>query len=317
MIHTVKGFSVVDETEVDIFLEFPCFLYDPASVGNLISDSSSFSKPSLDIWKFLVHIMLKSSMQDFMHDLTSMGWLPWWFSGKEFACNAGDVGSIPGSGWSPGESLRTASIATIKVTMTSMKNYWSSCQIFPVCHVLFWNSCSHAEEWTEMIKTQVLPSSCWEPMREKIPWAQIKLISSVDGGLWRHGTELHLGHCLLLPMDLTWTGIYTIKSTGSQVFQPRLELPLLALLGPHVGNYSSWDFLSLHNHVASERTWKPSLKNSFFKMVEWKDVCSSSPGRTPKLQLAAEQPSTGECCIPPKKKKKIPHVQGQRRCPNK
>ena len=61
---------------------------------------------------------------------------------------------------------------------------------------------------------------------------------------------------LLLPMDLTWTwtGSYTIKSTGSQVFQPRLELPLLALLGPHVGNYSSWDFLSLHNHVASEWT---------------------------------------------------------------
>ena len=95
MIHTVKGFSVVDETEVDIFLEFPCFLYDPASVGNLISDSSSFSKPSLDIWKFLVHIMLKSSMQDFMHDLTSMGWLPWWLSGKESTCQCRRLGFDP------------------------------------------------------------------------------------------------------------------------------------------------------------------------------------------------------------------------------
>ena len=72
MIHTVKGFSVVDETEVEIFLKFPCFLYDPANVGSLISSSSSFSKPSLDIWKFLVQIMVKPSMQDVKHDLTSL-----------------------------------------------------------------------------------------------------------------------------------------------------------------------------------------------------------------------------------------------------
>ena len=61
MIHTVKGFSVVDETEIDVFLEFLSFLYDPANVGYLISDSSSFSKISLDIWNFLVYIMLKPS----------------------------------------------------------------------------------------------------------------------------------------------------------------------------------------------------------------------------------------------------------------
>ena len=73
MIHTVEGFGIVDETEVDVFLEFPSFLYDSANVGNLISGSSSFSKPSLNIWKFLVCIMLKPSMQDFKHDLTSMG----------------------------------------------------------------------------------------------------------------------------------------------------------------------------------------------------------------------------------------------------
>ena len=54
-IHIVKSFSTVNETEVDVFLELPCFLYDPANVSNLISTSSSFSKPSLDIWKFLVH----------------------------------------------------------------------------------------------------------------------------------------------------------------------------------------------------------------------------------------------------------------------
>ena len=71
MIHTVKGFSLVDETEIDVSLKFPCFLCDPANVGSLIFRSSSFSKPSLDIWMFLVHIVLKPSKQDFKHDLTS------------------------------------------------------------------------------------------------------------------------------------------------------------------------------------------------------------------------------------------------------
>ena len=65
MIPTVKGFSIVNETEIDVFLKFPCFLYNPVNGGNLISSSSSFSKPSLDNWKFLVHIMLKPRMQDF------------------------------------------------------------------------------------------------------------------------------------------------------------------------------------------------------------------------------------------------------------
>ena len=73
MIHSVQGFSIVNETEINVFLKFPCFLYNSANVGNLISSSFSFSKPSLDIWKFLVHIMLKPSMQDFKHGLTSMG----------------------------------------------------------------------------------------------------------------------------------------------------------------------------------------------------------------------------------------------------
>ena len=62
MIHTVKGFGGVNKTEVDVCLEFPSFLYDPANVSNLISGSSAFSKPSWDIWNFLVHIMLKPSI---------------------------------------------------------------------------------------------------------------------------------------------------------------------------------------------------------------------------------------------------------------
>ena len=69
----IKGFSIVNETEMDVFLKLPHFFYNPVIVGNLISSFSSISKPSLDIWKFLDRIMLKPSMQDFKHDLTSVG----------------------------------------------------------------------------------------------------------------------------------------------------------------------------------------------------------------------------------------------------
>ena len=72
VIHTVKGFRIVNETEVDVFLKFPCFLYDPANVGSLISDSSAFSEPSLYMWKFLVYILLKPSLKNFEHNLASI-----------------------------------------------------------------------------------------------------------------------------------------------------------------------------------------------------------------------------------------------------
>ena len=72
MIHTVKGFSVVNKAEVDVFLEFPCFSHDPADVGNLISGSSAFSISSLYIWKSLVHVLLKPSLKDFEYSLPSM-----------------------------------------------------------------------------------------------------------------------------------------------------------------------------------------------------------------------------------------------------
>ena len=67
-----KGFSTVNEAEGDVFLEFPCFLYDSTNIGNLISGSSAFSKPSLYIWKFLAYVLLKPNLKDFEHSLTSM-----------------------------------------------------------------------------------------------------------------------------------------------------------------------------------------------------------------------------------------------------
>ena len=72
MIHTIKGFSVVNKAGIDVFLEFPCFLYDPTDVGNLNSGSSVFSKHGLDTWKFSVHVLLKPTLKDFEHYLASM-----------------------------------------------------------------------------------------------------------------------------------------------------------------------------------------------------------------------------------------------------
>ena len=62
VIHTVKGFGIVNKAETDVFLELSCFFDDPADVGNLVSGSSAFSKTSLNIWKFTVHILLKSGL---------------------------------------------------------------------------------------------------------------------------------------------------------------------------------------------------------------------------------------------------------------
>ena len=67
VIRTVKGFGIVNEAEVDIFLEFSCFFYDPADVGNLISGSSAFSKSTLNIWKFTVHVLFKPHLENFEH----------------------------------------------------------------------------------------------------------------------------------------------------------------------------------------------------------------------------------------------------------
>ena len=73
VIHTAKGFGVVNEPQLDIFLELPCFLHIPTNVGNLTSGSFVFSKPSLNIWKFPVHVILKTNLKDFEHNLTMMG----------------------------------------------------------------------------------------------------------------------------------------------------------------------------------------------------------------------------------------------------
>ena len=73
VIHTVKAFGIVNKTEIDVFLEFSCFFDDPADVGSLISGSSAFSKSSLDIWKFMVHVLfLGPGLENFEHYFASV-----------------------------------------------------------------------------------------------------------------------------------------------------------------------------------------------------------------------------------------------------
>ena len=95
VVHTIKGFGIVNEAEVDVFLEFSCFFDDPADVGNLISGSSAFSKSSLNIWKFTVHILLKPDLENF----------------EDYFCNC----------------IVLSSIATISAPELSVSQYGSSC----------------------------------------------------------------------------------------------------------------------------------------------------------------------------------------------
>ena len=71
-VHTVKGFGIVNKAEIDVFLKLSCFFNDPTDVGNLISGSSAFSKPSLDIREFTVHVLLKPGLENFEHYFASM-----------------------------------------------------------------------------------------------------------------------------------------------------------------------------------------------------------------------------------------------------
>ena len=72
VMHTAKGFGIVNKAEIDVFLELSCFFDDPVDVGDFISGSSDFSKISLNIWKFMVHVLLKPGLENFEHYFTSM-----------------------------------------------------------------------------------------------------------------------------------------------------------------------------------------------------------------------------------------------------
>ena len=72
LFHTVEGFGIVNKAEIDVFLELSCFFDDPVDIGNLISGSSAFSKTSLNVWKFTVHVLLKPGLENFEHYFISV-----------------------------------------------------------------------------------------------------------------------------------------------------------------------------------------------------------------------------------------------------
>ena len=100
VIHTVRGFGMVNKAEINIFLELSSFFDDPADVGNLISGSSAFSKTSLNIWKVMVHVLLKPGLENFEHYFTSV-WdecdcvVVWAFFGTAFLCDWNENGPFP------------------------------------------------------------------------------------------------------------------------------------------------------------------------------------------------------------------------------
>ena len=100
VVHTVRGFGIVNKAEIDVFLELSCFFDDPAYVGNLISGSSAFSKTSLNIWKFRVHILLTPGLENFEHYFTSV-WdecncaVLWAFFGIAFLWDWNENGPFP------------------------------------------------------------------------------------------------------------------------------------------------------------------------------------------------------------------------------
>ena len=97
---TVKGFSIVNEAEVEVFLEFSCFFYDPMDIGNLISGSSAFTKSSLNTWKFMIHVLLKPSVENVEHYFISI-WeecncaVVWTFFGIAFLWDWNENWSFP------------------------------------------------------------------------------------------------------------------------------------------------------------------------------------------------------------------------------
>ena len=172
MIHTVKEFSVVDETEVMFFLKFSCFFCDPMDVGNLISGSSAFSKHSLKVWKLLVCVMLKSSSQNFKHDLTSMG----------DECNSRTVWTF----------FSTALLGNWNADLCQSCGHW---WVFQICWHIECSTCTASSfriwnSWTEILSPLldlfvVMFSKAHLTLDSKMSGSKLVITSSWLSGSWR------------------------------------------------------------------------------------------------------------------------------------
>ena len=152
VIHTVKGFGIVNKAEIDVFLELSCFFDDPVDVGNLISSSSAFSKITLNIWKFEVHILLKPGLENFEHYFTSM-WdecncvIVWAFSGIAFLWDWNEHWPFP--------------VLWTLLSFPNLLTYW--CNTFTASFFRIWNSSTN--RWANSgnsgwLYFGVLPNHC-------------------------------------------------------------------------------------------------------------------------------------------------------------
>ena len=157
VIHTVKGFGIVNKAERDVFLELCCFFNDPADVGNLISGSSAFSKTSLNIWKFTVHVWLKPNLGNFEH----YSGVPAGSEVKASASNSGDLGSIPGLGRSPleKEMVTHSSILAWRIPWTEEPGRLQSMELQRVRH-----------DWATSLPLLPL-TSVWDECNCVVVWA--------------------------------------------------------------------------------------------------------------------------------------------------
>ena len=173
-----KDFSVVNEGEVDAFLDFSCFFYDPMDFGNLISGSSAFSKSSLSIWKFLVHILLKPSLENFEHCFECVEWVQ--------LCNSLNI------------LWHRFSLGLVwKVTFSSPVACW----VFQIC---WHNECSTFTASSSRIwnSSTGIPSPPLALFVVKLPKATLALHSRMSGSRWWSHHNDYLGcedlFCLIL-----------------------------------------------------------------------------------------------------------------------
>ena len=158
VIHTVKGFSIVNEAEVDVFLELSCFFYDPVDVGNLISGFSAFSTSTLNIWKFLVHLLLKPHLENFEHYFASL-----WDE-----CNCVIIWTFFG-------------IAFLEIEMkTSLFESCGHCWVFQICWHIEWNTLTESPSriWNSSAKIPSPPLALFVLM---LPKAQLTSHSTMSG----------------------------------------------------------------------------------------------------------------------------------------
>ena len=196
MIHRVKGFDIINKVEIDVLLELSCFFDNPVDVGTMISGSSAFSKSILNIWKFLVHILLKPSLKDFEHYLASM------WNEQDSAVVWAFFGIALGLEWKLTYSSSVATAKFSKLTASSFRILNSSAGIpwTPLALFVVILPNAHLTLHTRMSGSRWVTTPSWLSG----PWSHVSYSSSVCS--WGHkesDTTEQLnwaGLCVFLPL---------------------------------------------------------------------------------------------------------------------